>query len=158
MEEYGCGVQQPSFSIYPFALLAISPSFVKSAVAAGGEFAQNVLPGVSISCREERRWQQQLRRISERGKVMNGTVGKLAGDGPRTFVTPIGVVSVVRLDFGLLLLFCKKKEGGATVCLNASRASHVSCKVQRFVMETEAQMRQDSDNDRQFLPSAFIVH
>lgn len=61
-------MQQPSFSIYPFALLAIPPSFVKSAVAAGGEFAQNVLPGVSISCREERRRQQQLRRISERGK------------------------------------------------------------------------------------------
>lgn len=68
VQEYGHSVQQPSFSIYPFALLAISPSFVKSAVAAGGEFAQNVLPGVSISCREERRRQAQLRRISERGK------------------------------------------------------------------------------------------
>jgi len=41
---------------------------VKSAVAAGGELAQNVLPGVSISWREERRrQQQQLRRVSERG-------------------------------------------------------------------------------------------
>lgn len=68
VEEYGRSVQQPSFSIYPFTLLAISPSFVKSAVAAGGEFVQNVLPGVSISCREERRRRQQLRRISERGK------------------------------------------------------------------------------------------
>lgn len=64
---------------------------------------------------------------------MNGTVGKLAGDGPRTFVTPIGVVSVVRLDFGLLLLFCKKMSwGGEAVgvgdgrCLNASQASRVS--------------------------------
>lgn len=47
------------------------------------------------------------------GKVMNRTVGKLARDGPRTFVTPIGVVSVVRLDFGLLLLFCKK---GVSLC------------------------------------------
>lgn len=56
------------FSIYPFALLAISPSFVKSAVAAGGEFAQNALPGVSISCRKESRRQQRWRRMSERGK------------------------------------------------------------------------------------------
>ena len=83
MEEYGLSMEQPSFSIYTSALLAISPSFVKSAVAAGAEFAQNVLPGVSISCREERRQQRQLRRISERErKVMNRTVGKLAGDGP----------------------------------------------------------------------------
>lgn len=50
---------------------------------------------------------------------MNGTVGKLAGDGPRTFVGPIGVVSVVRLDFGLLLLFAKKGVGGLRVeCVN----------------------------------------
>lgn len=67
-EEYGRGVQQPSFSIYSFTLLAISAPFVKSAVAAGGEFAQNVLPGVCISCREERRQKQQLRRIRQRGK------------------------------------------------------------------------------------------
>lgn len=62
--------------------------------------------------------------------VMNGTVGKLAGDGPQTFVTPIGVVSVMRLDFGLLLLFCKEGvlggKGVGTQPLNASRASRVS--------------------------------
>ena len=68
VQEYGRSVQQPSFSIYSFALPAISPSFVKSAVAAGGEFAQNVLPGVSISCQKERRRWRQLRRISERRK------------------------------------------------------------------------------------------
>lgn len=68
VEEYCRSMQQLSFSIYPFALLAISPSFVKSAVAAGGEFAQNALPGVSISCRKERRRRQRRRRISERGK------------------------------------------------------------------------------------------
>lgn len=45
--------------------------------------------------------------------------------GPRTFVTPIGVVSVVRLDFGLLLLFCKEGEAVAR-CLNASRTAHAS--------------------------------
>ncbi len=77
---------------------------------------------------EENKW--------ERRKVMNGTVGKLAGDGPWTFVTPIGVVCVVRLDFGLLLLFCKK-GGGFTRRLDASRASHVSCWVQCCLMGTE---------------------
>lgn len=62
--------------------------------------------------------------------VMNGTVGKLAGDGPRTFVTPIGVASVVRLDFGLLLLFFKEGAAG-TRCLNARQAAHVSSLAQR---------------------------
>lgn len=70
---------------------------------------------------EENKW--------EGGKVMNRTVGKLAGDGLWTFVTPIEVVSVARLDFGLLLLFCKKK-GGVIVLPHASRASRVSGEVQ----------------------------
>ena len=50
-----------SFLFTPSLSPAIPPSFVKSAVAAGGEFAQNVLPGVSISCRGERRRRRRRR-------------------------------------------------------------------------------------------------
>lgn len=66
------------------------------------------------------------------GKVMNRTVGKLVGDGLWAFVTPTGVVCAVRLDFVLLLLFCKK-----VVPLNASRASPTSGKVQGFWWEKQ---------------------
>lgn len=158
--EYSCSMQQPSFSIYPFTLLAISPSFVKSAVAAGREPAQNVLPGVSISCQEERKRWLQLSRISERGK------GNEQNSWKASWRWPLNICHSNRrslfCDIGFLVYYCFAKRGRCSVLkfqqfLMSVQVHCFRWKYRKRLLTSDCSLW-DSGNNMQFMPFACLMH